>query len=96
MNERFWDLDHTMVPNSNVQLWLNALQKIGKELSNDVNLPLDILEACLSKVGQSPSRFIQRILSLINESLSQPRLLRHHDKEIKLAATTCLREILRR
>lgn len=72
---------------------MKALQKIDKELSKGVDLPLDILEVCLCKVKKLPSRFIQRILSLINDAVSQPRLLRHCDKEKRLAVAACLSEV---
>ena len=58
MIERFWYLDHTMAPNRDGEWWLKALQKIGKELSEGIDLPLDILEVCLCQVNQLPSRFI--------------------------------------
>ena len=84
-----------MVLNSNRVWWLKALQKISKELNECTKLPLDILEVCLCQVNQLPSRFIQRILSLIKDALSQPRLLRHHDKDKRLVVAACLSEVLR-
>ena len=83
-----------MAPNSDGEWWLKALQRIGKELSEGVDLPLDILEIFLCQVNQLPSRFIQRILLPIKEALSQPRLLRHHYKDKRLAVAACLTEIL--
>ena len=47
MIERFWYLDHTMVSEKNGEWWLKALQKIDKEVSEGVDLPLDILEVYL-------------------------------------------------
>ena len=95
MIERFWDWDSAMAPSSDREWWLKTLQGIGKELSEGVDLPLDLLELCLCKVNQLPSRFIQRILSPIKDALSQPKLLRHHDKGKRLAVAACLSEILR-
>ena len=57
MIERFWYLNHTRAPNSDGEWWLKALQKIGKDLGEGVDLPLDILEVCLCQVNQLSSRF---------------------------------------
>ena len=84
-----------MAPSSNGEWWLKTLQGIGKELIKGVDLPLDLLEVCLCKVNQLPSRFIQRILSPIKDTLGQPRLFRHHDKGKRLAIAACLTEVLR-
>ena len=46
-------------------------------------------------MNQLPSRFIQRILSPIKEALSQPKLLRHPDKDKRLTIVACLSEVLR-
>ena len=84
-----------MAPSSDREWWLKTLQGIGKELSRGVDLPLDLLEACLCKVNQLPSRFIQRILSPIKDALSQPKILRHRDNGKRLVVAACLIQVLR-
>lgn len=84
-----------MALNSDGRWWLKALQRIGKEPSKGIDLTLDVLEICLCKVNQLPSKFIQRILLPIKDALCQLTLLRQHDKEKRLAIAACLNEVLR-
>ncbi|KAK7352651.1 hypothetical protein VNO80_18076 [Phaseolus coccineus] len=56
---------------------------------------LEQVESCLSKVEQSPSDSMQNALSPSLKALIADQLLRHSDKDVKVAVASCISEITR-
>ena len=75
----------------------NAKKKLDHpfQRTQDLMRTLEELETYLGKIDQSESDVMQTTLSLAFGSLVKPRLLRHHDEVVRLAALSCISEIMR-
>ena len=75
----------------------NAKRKLDCpfQQTEDLLRTLEELETYLGKIDQSESYAMQTALSPAFGSLVKPRLLSHHDEVVRLAALSCISEIIR-
>ncbi|GKB48042.1 TRAF-type zinc finger domain-containing protein 1-like protein [Tanacetum coccineum] len=90
----------SQMANTDVELE-QQLKEVGKKLLHqpdavDELLPvLDQVERLLSKVDQSPKKTMLDALKPSMKALIQDDLLRHSDVDVKVAAASCMSEIMR-
>ncbi|TKY58087.1 Sister chromatid cohesion protein PDS5-like B-B [Spatholobus suberectus] len=62
---------------------------------DELLLLLDLVESCLSRVEQSPTKSMQDALSPSLKALIADTLLRHADVDVKVAVASCISEVTR-